>query len=128
MNDSRSRAELPLLLLVTLTILGYAHFTWQNPYYVCVKGSYLLGLSVPFAYYASEPLADWTRDRSLRSGAVGAALAALFLTVAITFSYGLVFKKRETSGLPWRDLSAPVADHDTRGPGYSPATSTLADG
>jgi hypothetical protein len=105
-RDAADDAELPLLLLVLFTLAGYVHFTWQNPYYVCVKGSYLLGLALPFSYYSSEVLAEWTRDRGLRSRAVWTALAGLWLAVALTFSYGLVLDRLDRPGLPWRTAAA----------------------
>ncbi len=48
-------------MLVALTLAGYVVFTWNNPWFATVKASYLLGISIPFAYFASDVLADWTR-------------------------------------------------------------------
>ncbi|MFQ5515248.1 MAG: hypothetical protein ACE5FG_12555 [Myxococcota bacterium] len=94
--------DLPLLLIVALTLGGYVLFTWRNPWFVAVKGSYLLGLSLPFAYYSSEVLADWTRGRGARSHLVLAALALAAGLSAATFSYGTLFAKWEMPGLEWR--------------------------
>jgi hypothetical protein len=80
-----------LLLQLGLTLAGYVLFTWSNPWWSTVKGTYLLGAMLPFAFYASEPLARWTAGRNLRSAAVAAALAALAALVTIAFSYGLVW-------------------------------------
>ena len=86
-----------------LTLAGYVLFTWRNPWFAAVKGSYLLGLSVPFSFYASEVLADWTRGRSVRSRLVWAALGLLALAVAASFTYGPIFAKSgEFPGLEWR--------------------------
>jgi len=82
-------ADLPLLLLVVLTLAGYVAFTWSNPWFPTVKASYLLGLSVPFAFYGSEVLASWTRGGGARAVCIWAALAALSLAVCATFTYGL---------------------------------------
>ena len=90
-----------LLLLVFLTLLGYVLFTLRNPWFAAVKGSYLLGLQVPFAYYASEVLARWTRDRPVRTGVVWLGLAALILAVLVVFGFALFFRKAEVPGLPW---------------------------
>jgi 4-amino-4-deoxy-L-arabinose transferase-like glycosyltransferase len=81
----------PLLLLVGLTLAGYVLFTWRNPWYSTVKGSYLLGAMLPFAFYASETLARWTAVRGLRSAATWTALAALAISVTLAFSYGLIW-------------------------------------
>ena len=81
----------PLLLLLGLTVAGYVLFTWRNPWFSTVKGSYLLGAMLPFAFYASEPLARWTAGRGLRSAATWTALAALAGSVTLGFSYGLVW-------------------------------------
>jgi hypothetical protein len=95
----RGDADLPLLLLTAATLAGYAWYTWRNPWFVVVKGTSLLGLSLPFAFYASETLADWLRGR-LRV-AVAAALALLAVCVLLSCTFGLVFEKTEVSGLPW---------------------------
>jgi len=81
----------PLLLLVALTLAGYVLFTWRNPWFSTVKGTYLLGAMLPFAFYASEVLARWTEGRGLRSAATWAVLAALAVSVTLAFSYGLIW-------------------------------------
>jgi hypothetical protein len=96
--------DLPLLLLTGITLAGYAFYTWRNPWFVVLKGTSLLGLSLPFAYYASETLAGWLRGR-LRA-AVAAALLALAVCVAASCTFGLVFTKTEVSGLPWPPAEA----------------------
>jgi hypothetical protein len=90
-----------LILLVVLMLAGYVLFTWRNPWFAVLKGSFLLGLSVPFAYYASEVLADWTRGRALRSVAVSCCLGLLAVLVMVTFTYGLTFEKHELPGVQW---------------------------
>ena len=95
---------LPLLLLVALTLAGYVLFTWRNPWFATLKGTYLLGLCVPFAFYASEVLADWTRGKGLRAIALWLALALLAAAVSVGFTYGLVFEKHEPPGLVWQTV------------------------
>ena len=95
--------DTPLVLLTALTLAGYVLFTWRNPWFAAVKGSYLLGLSVPFAFYASEVLADWTRGSSVRSRLVWGLLGLLVFAVSATFTYGPVIAKyAEYPGLEWR--------------------------
>jgi len=93
--------DVVLILLVVSTLAGYVLFTWRNPWFAVLKGSFLLGLSVPFSYYASEVLADWTRDRGLRSVAVFGCLGLLALMVMVTFTYGFTFEKHELPGVQW---------------------------
>ena len=81
--------DTPLLLLVALTAAGYVAFTWGNPWFVTVKASYLLGLSVPFAFYASEMLASWTEGSGAGALCVWGGMAALLLAVCATFTYGI---------------------------------------
>jgi hypothetical protein len=98
-----------LLLLVALTLAGYVFFTWRNPWYAVVKGSYLLGLSVPFSFYSSEVLADWTRDRSTRSALVWTCLVALLVAVAATFTFARIFWDLEHPAdivFPWEPPEA----------------------
>jgi hypothetical protein len=91
--------DLPLLLLTASTLVSYAWFTWRNPFFSVVKGTSLLGLALPYSYYASETLADWLRGRFGRW--IGGALFALAVCVALSCTFGLVFTKTEVSGLPW---------------------------
>ncbi len=98
---SRRGPDLVLLLLVVATLAGYVLFTWRNPWFVVLKGSFLLGLSVPFSFYASEVLVDWSRGRNLRSVLILGSLGVLAILVSITFSYGVFFEKHEMPGLHW---------------------------
>jgi hypothetical protein len=96
-----------LLLLVAVTLAGYAVFTWRNPWFVCVKASFLLGLSVPFAYYASDILASWIRSGRLRSALLWVSLGLLALLVTVTFSYHVCFWKAEFPGIKWAPVETP---------------------
>jgi hypothetical protein len=102
-----SSVDVPLLSLLALTIVGYVVFTWRNPYFAAVKGTYLLIAVLPFAFYASEELARWTRLPGLRAVCVWVALAALTLGVAAVFSFGAVFTRTEPPGLQWLDQAPP---------------------
>ena len=96
--------DTPLLLLVAATIAGYALFNWRNQVYATLKASYLLGLSVPFAYYTSEGLDRWMRRSiALRLGLLG-VLGALFVLTVLVFSYGLLFTKAQLTGIDWRQV------------------------
>jgi hypothetical protein len=99
--------DVVLMLLVVAMVAGYVLFTWRNPWFAVLKGSFLLGLSVPFSYYASEVLADWTRDRGLRSKAVLVCLGLLAALVTVTFAYGLTFEKHEMPGVQWTPVETP---------------------
>lgn len=90
-----------LLLLVIATVGGYLVFSWRNPWFVVLKGSFLLGLCVPFSFYASEVLADWTRGSDWRSKGVFTCVGLLTILVIVTFSYGVVLEKHELPGIPW---------------------------
>jgi hypothetical protein len=102
---ARGGAELPLLLLTAATLASYAWYAWRNPWFAVLKGTSLLGLSLPFAFYASESLAGWLRGR-LRP-AVAGLLVALAVCVALSCTFGLVFEKTEVPGLPWSPVEAP---------------------
>lgn len=95
-------ADLPLLLLVGVSLAGFALYTWQNPWFVVVKGTSLLGLSLPFAYYASEVLDGWALRGRVAAAGIGAALAALALAVVLSTTFNFAFEKTEVSGLPWQ--------------------------
>jgi hypothetical protein len=96
--------DTPLLLLVALTLAGYAVYTWQNPWFAVVKGTSLLGLSLPFAYYASDVLERWTSPGRRWSPFVWSVLAGLAVAVVLSSTFNLAFEKTEVSGLPWQEL------------------------
>ncbi len=98
----------PDRLLVGTTVLlvaGFVAFTWRNPWFSTVKGSFLLGLSAPYAIYASGTLHDWMRRGPRHALAIGVALAILFAASTATFSYQAIFWKTEFPGLDWRSLT-----------------------
>jgi hypothetical protein len=93
-------ADLPLVLLTALALAGYAAYTWRNPWFVVVKGTSLLGLSLPYAFYASEELCRWGSRRPV-GRLVSAWLALLALCVAAGTTFDGVFGRPEVSGLVW---------------------------
>jgi hypothetical protein len=95
-----------LLGFVALSLIGYVVFTWSNPWFATLKGSYLLGLSLPFAWYASDVLARWSRVGDDRATLVWGMLATLAVLVAVTFTMGPVFEKRDGPGLEWRHFES----------------------
>jgi hypothetical protein len=99
--------DLPLCILLILTLAGYALYTWRNPWFVVLKGTSLLALCLPFAFYASETLDTWMRRSGALAWVIGCALAALAACVAMGCSFDLLFEKLEVSGLPWQPPEAP---------------------
>jgi hypothetical protein len=95
------RADVPLVALVALTLAGYALYAWQNPWFVVLKGTSLLGLALPYACYASEVLVDWARRGRSWAIGIGAALAALAVCVAISGTFNGLFERTEVSGIRW---------------------------
>ncbi len=89
-------------MLVALTLAGYAFYTWQNPWYVVLKGTTLLGLCLPYAFYASEGLLCWARRGRVFSIGIGVALAALAACVTVSGTFNGLFERTEVSGLEWQ--------------------------
>jgi len=100
-------ADGPLLLLTGLTLAGYVAFTWRNPWFAAVKGSYLLGLAVPFGFYASESLDAVARRGRATGMLVAVGLAVWVLLVGAVFTQGLVFETHDGPGLPWLQRGRP---------------------
>jgi hypothetical protein len=100
-------ADGPLLCLIAITLAGYIAFTWGNPWFAAVKGSYLLGLCVPFAFYASEVLCRWGSGSTLRRVLVWGTLAALAIAIVVVFSYGPVYSNWAGRGIKWIPIEAP---------------------
>jgi Dolichyl-phosphate-mannose-protein mannosyltransferase len=90
-----------LVLLTSFSLLGYAWYSWRNPWFAVLKGSALLGLCLPYAYYASEALIGWMRRSRVTALSIGAALALLALCVTVSGTFGLVFERSELPGLVW---------------------------
>lgn len=80
-----------LLGITVLTLAGYVLFTWRNPWFAVLKGSFLLGLCVPFSFYASEALDGWIGRGGPLSRAIGAALIVLLACIALSFTHAEVF-------------------------------------
>lgn len=98
-------ADTPMLATTALMLAGYVLYTWQNPWFACIKGSYLLGLIFPYAYWASERLAAWTRGPRWLAVFVWLDLALLLLAVGAAFSFGTPLWEMTLGvhypGLPW---------------------------
>ncbi|MEE3327809.1 MAG: glycosyltransferase family 39 protein [Myxococcota bacterium] len=94
--------ELPMVLLTLFSVAGYIAFTYGNPWFATLKASYLLGLSLPFAWWSSRTLAHWTSRRGALRWMVIGWLATLGIAVTLTFTTGLIFEKTEGPGLPWQ--------------------------
>ncbi len=93
-----------LLSMVGISLAGYVLFTWKNPWFVTRKAGFLLGLSVPFAYYTSEVLDDWTQRGAWTRRAVWSVLAVLSVAIAITFFYSDALwniRHMEKPGVVW---------------------------
>lgn len=93
---------LPLMLLTLFSLAGYTLFTFNNPWFATLKASYLLGLSIPFAWYASQRLALWVAQAGALRFIVTLWLATLGIAVTLTFTTGLIFEKIDGPGLPWQ--------------------------
>ena len=96
-----------LVAMVALSLAGYAAFTWANPWFVALKGSYVLGLSLPFAVYTSEVLVAWVRRPGPAGKLVTLALGGLVIGVVASFTIGPVFDKQDRGVRKQRQL-APV--------------------
>ncbi len=99
--------DLPLLFLIAITLAGYVLFTWQNPTFAVLKGTYLLGLSIPFAFYASEVLSGGLRKAGPSRTGLAVALALLLALVVAACSFGVFFDKLELAGLHWQPEALP---------------------
>jgi hypothetical protein len=102
-RTSPDSSDAPLLLLVALTLAGYMVYTWQNPWFAVIKGTSLLGLSLPFAYYASDVLENWTGAGRRSAPFVWMIMAGLAVTVILSATFNLAFEKTEVSGIPWQE-------------------------
>jgi hypothetical protein len=105
LREPRS-ADLPLVLVTAFALAGYAVYTWRNPWFAVVKGTSLLALSLPYAYYASDELCRLARRGPVRLAAA-AWLAALAACVAAGTTFEALFGRPEVSGLVWSGEAPP---------------------
>jgi hypothetical protein len=101
----RSASDRLLVGLVLGMLAGYVLFTARNPWFVTVKGSFLLGLATPFAVYTSETLDRWLRAGRVRGALVATTLLVLFSASAATFVFDGAFPKKEMPGVDWRSVA-----------------------
>jgi hypothetical protein len=101
----RSASDRLLVGLVLGMLAGYVLFTARNPWFVTVKGSFLLGLATPFAVYTSETLDRWLRAGRVWGVLVATALFVLFSASAATFVFDGAFPKKEMPGVDWRSVA-----------------------
>lgn len=100
--------QLPLVLLTLFSIAGYILFTYNNPWFATLKASYLMGLSLPFAWWSSQEIARWLSRPGILRWTMALWLATLGIAVTLTFTTGLIFEKIDRPGLPWQSsLEAP---------------------
>jgi 4-amino-4-deoxy-L-arabinose transferase-like glycosyltransferase len=104
---SEGEVDAPLLILTGLTLAGFALYTWRNPWFAVVKGTSLLGLCLPFAFYASEVLDGWTRRRTAVAATVWSLLVLLAVAVTLSSTFNLAFEKTELPGLEWETTQPP---------------------
>ena len=78
----------------------------EKPYWNPYVAGVLLGLTLPFGYYASEVLADWTGRPGFASVSIWTLLGALLVAVLVVFSYGLVFSNPGPPGIQWQPVEA----------------------
>ena len=70
-----------------LGIAGYLLFTIRNPWFAVIKGSFLLGLALPFGVYSSESQSRWSRSPGPRRALIWMLLIALWLLAAVAFTF-----------------------------------------
>lgn len=78
--------EAPLVLLTLANLAGYVVFTWSNPWFATLKASYMLGMAIPFAYFASDALSRWMRGSDDRAVAIQVVLGALLVGICAAFT------------------------------------------
>lgn len=93
--------DAPLVAMVALTLVAYALYTWRNPWFAVLKGTSLLGLSLPYAYYTSEVLVGWARRSRGAAPAIWIGLLALALCVLLSCTFDGIFERTAVSGLQW---------------------------
>ncbi|MDB4433362.1 glycosyltransferase family 39 protein [bacterium] len=125
---SEAVVDAPLLILTGLTLAGFALYTWRNPWFAVVKGTSLLGLCLPFAFYASEVLDRWTRRRGGVAATVWVLLAALAVAVTFSSTFNLAFEKTEIPGLEWESAQSPPSDPSGATDGGDPLPSSKPPG
>ncbi len=90
-----------------VVLAGYVAFTWRNPWFVTVKGSFLLSLLLPYAWWTSDTLDRWFAKGKAVRALLGTLLCVLFLLVHFVFAYDVWFEKNEFPGLQWNEAQAP---------------------
>jgi hypothetical protein len=101
---STTGPDILLLLMIALTLAGFVLFTWRNPWFVTCKAGFLLGLTVPFAYYTSGVLDDWMKGSGWVRIGIWSILAGLVVFILGTFTFSELFwntEHMEKPGVVW---------------------------
>ena len=81
---------------------GRIGFKLESQHLHTLKAGYLLGLSLPFAWWSSRTLAYWISRPGALRWTVIVWLATLGIAVTLTFTTGQIFEKIDGPGLPWQ--------------------------
>jgi len=91
----RRFVHVPMLLLAGATVAAFAVFAWRVPIWSALKASYLLGLSLPYAWFlvcAAERLG--ARDPRWLRLAVPATLGVVSAAAVVVGAEGVVLPRR----------------------------------
>lgn len=97
LRDRDAVIPLAMLVLSAGSIAAFILFTIRIPTWAALKASYLLNLSLPFAYFLALGAATLAKRGRAAAVLPGAAIGVLALAAAVTFTSGLGIRMHDHS-------------------------------
>jgi hypothetical protein len=93
LRDPRNTLDLGMLILAFGTLASFTLFATLVPTWPALKASYLLNLSLPFAFFTARG-AEACASRNVRLGALpGLGIGSVAIAVALVFTSGLIIRR-----------------------------------
>jgi tetratricopeptide (TPR) repeat protein len=93
LRDSSSCLDLGMLILAVGTVASFALFAILVPTWAALKASYLLNLSLPFAFFTARGAAAWASRNAWLGALPGLVGGSVAIVVVLVFSSGLIVRR-----------------------------------
>jgi tetratricopeptide (TPR) repeat protein len=93
LRDSSSCLDLGMLILAAGTLASFALFATLVPTWAALKASYLLNLSLPFAFFTARGAAAWASRNPWLGALPGLGSGSVAIAVVLVFSSGLIIHR-----------------------------------
>jgi len=93
LRDPRNTLDLGMLILAVGALASFALFAILVPIWPALKASYLLNLSLPFAFFTARGAEAWASRNAWLGALPGLGIGSLAIAVLLVFTSGLIFHR-----------------------------------